>query len=161
MNIIKEKSETQRTVCRLTLLKGHNMGEPAAFARLLGAASPGFIEVKGATFAAWDAEETGLTMEAVPWYEEVLTFAQSLESELGGEYGIAAVHEHSCSVLLAKRSTFFSDQWMTWIDFGKFADNPDIHVSDFQVPTPDWATGVTQGFDPKHSRHRPPRRVVV
>ena len=163
MQILAGKSRTQRTVCRLTLLKGHNMGDPASFARLLNTASPGFIEVKGATFAAWDAE-SGLTMDAVPWYEEVLEFAERLEIEFGGDYGVAAVHEHSCSVLLARKDQYFQDgAWATWIDFPKFADNPGIAAKDFRLPTPSWALrgSCGAGFDPAHARHRPPRQFSL
>ena len=61
---------------------------------------------------------SGLSMESVPWHEEVKDFAVALlgpqitlnyiifdvklRSEVLPEYGVACEHEHSCSVLLAR-----------------------------------------------------------
>ena len=50
---------------------------------------------------------TGLSMESVPWHEDVRDFAQQLSQSLPG-YEIACEHEHSCSVLLAHRDRFFT-----------------------------------------------------
>ena len=158
IDILKEKGVEQRTVCRLTLLKDKNMG--GKYAELLSRASPSFIEVKGATFAAWDESKTGLTMDNVPWFHEVLEFAKMLQKDLSDEYEIACVHEHSCSVLLARRDRYqVEGKWSTWIDFEKFLDDPSRGSDEFMRETPEWALegSAGLGFDPEHSRHRPPR----
>ena len=169
MDILHERQFTQRTVCRLTLIKGKNMSNTDEYAVLLRRANPGFIEVKGVTFAGWDKETTGLTNDDnVPWHEEVLLFAEQLERSLHASrssssqphYSIAAVHEHSCSVLLARTDLYqVGGEWHTWIDYDKIAANPEIVPTVFRVQTPDWALpqSASQGFDPEHKRHRPPR----
>ncbi|CAK8990341.1 S-adenosyl-L-methionine-dependent tRNA 4-demethylwyosine synthase TYW1 (Radical S-adenosyl methionine and flavodoxin domain-containing protein 1) (tRNA wybutosine-synthesizing protein 1 homolog) (tRNA-yW-synthesizing protein) [Durusdinium trenchii] len=49
MDILATRPE--RTVCRLTLLRGDNMAGPAQWAELLQRAKPDFVEVKGVTMA--------------------------------------------------------------------------------------------------------------
>ncbi|CAK9106324.1 unnamed protein product [Durusdinium trenchii] len=49
MDILATRPE--RTVCRLTLLRGENMAGPAQWAELLQRAKPDFVEVKGVTMA--------------------------------------------------------------------------------------------------------------
>ena len=56
---------------------------------------------------AGSPSRTGLSMESVPWHEDVRDFAQQLSQSLPG-YEIACEHEHSCSVLLAHRDRFFT-----------------------------------------------------
>lgn len=59
-------------------------------------------------------------MENIPWHHEVVTFGEKLCTYLES-YGLAAEHEHSNCILLAKRSKFFKDgRWNTWIDYSKF-----------------------------------------
>lgn len=67
---------------------------------------------------------SSLTMENVPWHEDVKAFAEALASEKGGsEYEVACEHSHSCCVLLAKSSKFkVNGKWHTWIDYEKFHD---------------------------------------
>lgn len=77
------------------------------YAELVHLGDCDFVEVKGATFAGWD-DRTGLTMKSVPWHEEVRDFAQQLAEALGADYAMACEHEHSCSVLLARRDRFFT-----------------------------------------------------
>ena len=65
---------------------------------------------------------TGLSMESVPWHEDVRDFAQQLSQSLPG-YEIACEHEHSCSVLLAHRDRFFTPfgHWsLAWTDSSAF-----------------------------------------
>ena len=161
LTILRERSSTQRTVCRLTLLKGKNMTNVAGYAELIKKASPGFVEVKGATYAAWNYEKTGLTMDNTPWYEEVLLFAKQLRDELPG-YEIACVHEHSVSVLIARKEQYQKQgKWHTWIHFEKFADHPGLTPEEFQILTPSWSLvdSDSKGFNPNHKRHRPDRPV--
>lgn len=67
---------------------------------------------------------SSLTMENVPWHEDVKAFAEALAAEKGGsEYEVACEHSHSCCVLLAKSSKFkVNGKWHTWIDYEKFHD---------------------------------------
>ena len=116
-------------------------------------------------------------MKDVPWHEEVkqyhtavfflpltlhdkvVKFCRELETKLGGEYGLASEHEHSCCVLLARKSDFFIDgKWHTWIDFEKFQDlvatGKPFTAADYVAPTPPWAVfgAHERGFDPEESR---------
>jgi hypothetical protein len=65
------------------------------------------------------AGSAGLTMQNVPFYEEVAEFVQMLEKELnsrGLNYGIGAEHAHSCCILLADSTRFKRDgRWATRI----------------------------------------------
>ena len=45
--ILREK---QRTVARLTLVKGHNEGDISGYAELIALGEPTLVEVKGVTF---------------------------------------------------------------------------------------------------------------
>jgi tRNA wybutosine-synthesizing protein 1 len=90
---------------------------------------------------------------------KVVQFCKELEVHLGGEYGIASEHEHSCCVLLAKKSEFLiDDKWHTWIDFEKFQDlvasGTPFTVADYILPTPQWAVfgSSERGFDPEENR---------
>jgi tRNA wybutosine-synthesizing protein 1 len=164
LEIIKQRQLTQRTVCRMTLIKGKNMENVEEYAELFMKAAPGFIELKGVTFAAWDKETTGLSNDDnVPWHEEVMLFARQLEKVMRPHgYEIACVHEHSCSVLLARTDLYKVDgEWHTWIDYDKFAAFPNSPPTEFRVRTPHWALygSDTQGFNPEHRRHRPPRQT--
>ena len=59
-------------------------------------------------------------MENIPWHHEVVTFGQKLCTYLES-YGLAAEHEHSNCILLAKKDKFFkNNKWHTWIDYDKF-----------------------------------------
>lgn len=108
LEVLREKRPYQRSVARLTVLKDKNMDKDACdgYAELVQLGDCDFVEVKGATFAGWD-DRTGLSMESVPWHEDVRDFAQQLSQSLPG-YEIACEHEHSCSVLLAHRDRFFT-----------------------------------------------------
>lgn len=104
------RKRMERTVFRLTLVKGQNVNEISDYAALVKIGHPNLIEIKGVTFTGPGGE---LRMENVPFYEEVLEFAQQLLREIkairlacGPEtdmpnYELSCGHEHSCSVLIA------------------------------------------------------------
>ncbi|CAE8683081.1 unnamed protein product, partial [Polarella glacialis] len=73
MEILRERSE--RTVCRLTLMRGVNMGSPAAWAEHLQRASPDFVEVKGVTMTGMFGK-MGLGTVNMPTHLEVKQFAE-------------------------------------------------------------------------------------
>ncbi len=86
---------------RLTLVKAWNAEEIESYAGLVSLGNPDFIEIKGVTYCGTSKTAT-LTMDNVPWHEEVLGFVQKLADKLD-DYEIACEHEHSNCVLLAHR----------------------------------------------------------
>jgi tRNA wybutosine-synthesizing protein 1 len=44
------KAKRQRTVCRLTIVKGHNSGDIDGYADLICLGLPSIVEIKGVTF---------------------------------------------------------------------------------------------------------------
>jgi tRNA wybutosine-synthesizing protein 1 len=174
LDILRNRRFEQRTVFRLTLVKGFNMAEEVrGYADLVERALPGFVEVKGVTYCGTSAAgSAGLTMQNVPFYEEVAEFVTELEKELnsrGLTYGIGAEHAHSCCVLLADRTRFMPNgKWATRIDFERFFDlhegkvqgtrmedgkvvgwKPEDYVG---AETPEWALWGNGGFDPRDQR---------
>ncbi|KAF2873298.1 hypothetical protein BDV95DRAFT_627262 [Massariosphaeria phaeospora] len=179
LDILRNRRYEQRTVFRLTLVKGFNMAEEVkGYADLVERALPGFVEVKGVTYCGTSAAGTaGLTMQNVPFYEEVAEFVTALEKELsarGLTYGIGAEHAHSCCILLADSTRFQRDgKWATRIDFERFFDlyegkaqgtrmevrddgvagvvgwRPEDYVGE---ETPEWALWGNGGFDPRDQR---------
>jgi tRNA wybutosine-synthesizing protein 1 len=174
LDILRNRRFEQRTVFRLTLVKGFNMAEEVrGYADLVERALPGFVEVKGVTYCGTSAAgSAGLTMQNVPFYEEVAEFVTELEKELnsrGLTYGIGAEHAHSCCILLADRTRFQKGgKWATRIDFERFFDlyegkvegtrvedgkvvgwRPEDYVGD---ETPEWALWGNKGFDPRDVR---------
>ncbi|KAF2716334.1 hypothetical protein K431DRAFT_289481 [Polychaeton citri CBS 116435] len=171
MDILREKRYMQRTVFRLTLVKGFNVEEEAeGYAALVERAMPAFVEVKGVTYCGTSTSKgAGLSMGNVPFYEEVVAFVQQLEKALakrGLDYGIAAEHAHSCCLLLSDRGRFYrqiegADEgkkaWHSLIDYEKFFDclesgeefGPQDYVG---RPTADWALFGNGGFDPRDER---------
>ncbi|KAK9165539.1 hypothetical protein Scep_000730 [Stephania cephalantha] len=161
LKALREKE--QRTVYRLTLVKGWNTEDIDAYFNLLDIGKPDFIEIKGVTYCGSSATSK-LTMDNVPWHSDVKSFSEALAMKSNGEYEVACEHVHSCCVLLAKVDKFKIDgQWFTWIDYEKFHDlvasgNP-FSSKDYASPTPTWAVyGADEGgFDPKQSRYRKER----
>ncbi|KAK9164139.1 hypothetical protein Syun_005041 [Stephania yunnanensis] len=161
LKALREKE--QRTVYRLTLVKGWNTEDIDAYFNLLDIGKPDFIEIKGVTYCGSSATSK-LTMENVPWHSDVKSFSEALAMKSNGEYEVACEHVHSCCVLLAKVDKFKIDgEWFTWIDYEKFHDlvasgNP-FSSKDYASPTPTWAVyGADEGgFDPKQSRYRKER----
>lgn len=175
LDILRTRRYEQRTVFRLTLVKGFNMAEEVrGYADLVERALPGFVEVKGVTYCGTSAAgSAGLTMQNVPFYEEVAEFVTALEIELnsrGLSYGIGAEHAHSCCVLLADRTRFVRDgKWATRIDFERFFDLYEGKVQGSRMgekgevvgwrpedyvggKTPEWALWGNGGFDPRDQR---------
>ncbi|KAF2083814.1 flavodoxin and radical SAM domain-containing protein [Saccharata proteae CBS 121410] len=166
LDILRAKRFEQRTVFRLTLVKGFNVDEEAkGYADLVERGLPCFVEVKGVTYCGTSTSAAaGLTMQNVPFYEEVAAFVVALNKELevrGLEYGIAAEHAHSCCILLAskrfRRQVDGEWKWCTLIDYEAFfrclesgeAFKPEDYMGE---PTPEWALWGNGGFDPMDER---------
>eukprot|EP01134_Creolimax_fragrantissima_P003010 CFRG3010T1 len=151
----------QRTVYRLTLVSGWNSEEIAQYAKLISRAKPHLIEIKGVTYCG-TSDASVMTMQNVPWHEEVVGFVQAL-CDLLPEYSIASEHEHSNCVLVARNEFKIEGQWHTWIDYDKFHQlNEEFNKNgtkftalDYVLPTPHWAVYgcEEQGFDPEEKRH--------
>ena len=169
MDILRARRFEQRTVFRLTLVKGFNIEDEAeGYADLVERALPGFVEIKGVTYCGTSTSQgAGLSMQNVPFYEEVSAFVLALEAALakrGLEYGIAAEHAHSCCVLLADKTRFYKPstadgigRWHTLIDYDRFFEclesgkdfGPEDYIGE---PTPEWALWGNGGFDPRDQR---------
>ncbi|KKK26335.1 hypothetical protein ARAM_004266 [Aspergillus rambellii] len=165
LDILREKRHIQRTVFRLTLVKGFNVDdEVIGYANLVEKALPCFIEIKGVTYCGTSTSAgAGLTMQNVPFYEEVAQFVVSLNKELerrGLDYGIAAEHAHSCCVLIASRRFHVDGKWHSRIDYPRFfelleqekADGTSFRPEDYMKETEEWALWGNGGFDPNDER---------
>ncbi|KAI9722010.1 MAG: hypothetical protein M1812_001970 [Candelaria pacifica] len=162
LDILRQKRFRQRTVFRLTLVKGFNIEDEAeGYADLVEKGLPCFVEVKGVTYCGTSSSKgAGLTMGNVPFYEEVVAFVKALEGALGRrglEYGIAAEHAHSCCILIASTRFLVNDKWHTLIDYERFfqllESGKEFSPEDYMGPqTPDWATWGQGGFDPADQR---------
>lgn len=163
LDILRSKRFVQRTVFRLTLVKGFNVeDEVVGYADLIEKALPCFVEVKGVTYCGTTtAAGAGLTMQNVPFYEEVVEFVTSLNAELEkrgleGGYGIAAEHAHSCCILIASKRFLIDDKWHTLIDYKRFFEllesGKDFGPEDYCAPTAEWAYFGKGGFDPRDER---------
>lgn len=178
------KDKGQRTVARLTVVKGWNSDEISGYAKLIALGHCSLVEVKGVTFCG-KSDASNLNMSNSPWHHEVVEMVKNLQKELKKirdetpegqekipEYGLACEHKHSVSVLLARVDQFAVDdpvtgkrKWRTWIDYDKFqilaakyAEDPTFKfgVQDYLDDTPDWALfgAESEGFDPTETRHR-------
>nr|KJB14497.1 hypothetical protein B456_002G128000 [Gossypium raimondii] len=161
LKALKEKH--QRTVYRLTLVKGWNTEDVDAYSKLFVLGKPDFVEIKGVTYCGSSATSK-LTMENVPWHSDVRAFSEALALKSEGEYEVACEHAHSCCVLLAKTEKFkVNGQWHTWIDYEKFHDlvalGRPFDSEDYMALTPSWAVyGAEEGgFDPDQSRYKKER----
>lgn len=162
LDILKEKRFRMRTVFRLTLVKGFNIDdEVEGYADLVALGLPCFVEIKGVTYCGTSsAAGVGLTMQNVPFYDEITAFVEALNAALerrGLEYGIAAEHAHSCCVLIASKRFYVEGKWHTLIDYEKFfgclESGGDFSPEDYMgPPTPVWATWGQGGFDPADVR---------
>ena len=158
----------QRTVFRMTLVKGQNMGgedendaELAGYAELVELGCPDFIEIKAVTFCG-KSDASDLTMQNVPWHREVCEYGERLARLLRtrglaeSAYSIATEHEHSCCILLAREDKFLvagdasgDRQWHTWINYPRFDELVQEYYAsggtktfcstDYYAPTPEWA----------------------
>ena len=175
------KGKGQRTVARLTVVKGWNSDEVEGYAKLIALGHVSLVEVKGVTFCG-KSDASNLNMSNSPWHHEVSNLTQKLQLELAKlrasgdgslpEYGLACEHKHSCSVLLARVDQFAVDdpvtgvrKWRTWIDYDKFNELAaqfaedatfTFGVEDYIADTPEWALygAHEEGFDPTEQRHR-------
>jgi tRNA wybutosine-synthesizing protein 1 len=153
------KAKRQRTVYRLTLVKGHNMASAVDYARLVSLGEPDLIEIKSVTFCG-ESKASDLNMESVPWHEEVKKFTEAILSSegLSDSYELACEHQHSCIVLIAHKRYKINGQWHTWIDYDRFhelvEEGRDFDAMEYAAPTPDWALYGSDeaGFDPKETR---------
>ncbi|KAJ5159402.1 S-adenosyl-L-methionine-dependent tRNA 4-demethylwyosine synthase [Penicillium canariense] len=165
LDILREKRHFQRTVFRLTLVKGFNVeDEIIGYANLVEKALPGLIEVKGVTYCGTSTSAgAGLTMKNVPFYEEVSAFVVALNKELqrrGLKYGIAAEHAHSCCILLASERFHVNGKWHTRIDYDRFfellerekLDGTSFTPEDYMRETEEWALFGRGGFNPDDER---------
>lgn len=155
-------SKGQRTVYRLTLVKAWNTEEIEGYAKLVELGTPDFIEIKGVTYCG-TSNASSLTMENVPWHEEVRSFGYKMAEYLQ-DYELASEHEHSNCILLSHKKFYISGKWCTWIDYDKFhqlikAYNESGKTKPFTsleyvCETPSWAVigAEEQGFDPKETR---------
>jgi len=163
LDILAEKRFRQRTVFRLTLVKGFNVDDEAeGYADLVARGLPCFVEVKGVTYCGTTtAAGAGLTMANVPFYEEVVAFVEALAAALkarGLAYGIAAEHKHSCCILLASERFHVRGRWHTVIDYERFFEllgrGGEFRPEDYTLPTEEWALWGNGGFDPSDVRVR-------
>ena len=162
LDILKTKRFQMRTVFRLTLVKGFNVEDEAeGYADLVARGLPCFVEVKGVTYCGTSSSAgAGLTMQNVPFYEEVVSFVEAMTAALRRrklDYGIAAEHAHSCCILIASNRFLIDGQWHTLIDYDKFfacLDRGEEFAPEDYVgpPTPHWATYGNGGFDPADER---------
>jgi len=178
LSMLKDKG--QRTVARLTVVKGWNSDEVSGYAKLVALGSVSLVEVKGVTFCG-KSDASNLNMSNSPWHHEVVELVRTLKLELEKLreedssiplYDIACAHKHSVSVLLARVDQFAVDdpvtgkrRWRTWIDYDKFqelaarnAKDPTFlfGVEEYTADTPEWALfgAKEDGFDPTDTRHR-------
>ncbi|WEW56982.1 Fe-S oxidoreductase [Emydomyces testavorans] len=165
LDIIREKRHVQRTVYRLTLVKGFNIeDEVVGYADLVEKGLPCFVEIKGVTYCGTSTSaDAGLTMQNVPFYEEVAAFAVALNDELnkrGLGYGIAAEHSHSCCILLASHRFYVNGRWHTKINYERFFEllereqtkGISFTPEDYMSETDAWALWGNGGFDPSDRR---------
>jgi len=177
------KAKGQRTVARLTVVKGWNSDEITGYAELIALGHVSLVEVKGVTFCG-KSDASNLNMSNTPYHHEVVALTTQLKIELDKlrekqssdeepipEYGLACEHKHSVSVLLARVDQFSEEtptggrKWKTWIDYDKFHELAARHVEDpsftfkvedYAAETPSWALfgANEEGFDPTETRHR-------
>ena len=162
LDILREKRFRMRTVFRLTLVKGFNVDEEVeGYADLVALGLPCFVEIKGVTYCGTSSSAgAGLTMQNVPFYDEIISFVEALNAALerrGLEYGIAAEHAHSCCVLIASKRFLVEGKWHTLIDYEKFFEclesGKEFSPEDYMgPPTPEWAYWGKGGFDPADER---------
>lgn len=176
------KVKGQRTVARLTVVKGWNSDELSGYAELIALGHVSLVEVKGVTYCG-KSDASNLNMSNTPWHHEVVALVQQLKEEIDKlrndgrpnpppEYDLACEHRHSCSVLLARVDQFTDTdpetgrrRWKTWINYDRFhelaarhAKDPSFSfgIEDYIEVTPQWALfgAEEEGFDPAETRHR-------
>lgn len=164
LDILRTTQSHQRTVFRLTLVKGFNMdmSEVNGYADMVARGLPALIEIKGATFCgSSDGNGNPLTMQNIPFYEECQKFVVAINDELnrrGLSYGLAAEHAHSCCFLIASTKFKQGEDWYTHIDYDKFnhlwKSGEQFTLMDYVEKTPKWAYFGSKegGFSPDDTR---------
>ncbi|KAH3683735.1 hypothetical protein WICPIJ_005296 [Wickerhamomyces pijperi] len=162
LDILRTTQSHQRTVFRLTLVKGFNMTEVNGYADLIERARPALIEIKGATFCGSSAGNGNpLTMQNIPFYEECQRFVEAVVEEVnrrGLGYGLAAEHAHSCCILVASNDFKKDGEWYTHINYPKFFEllksGKDFDKLDYISKTPEFALygSESAGFNPEDTR---------
>jgi tRNA wybutosine-synthesizing protein 1 len=159
------RAKKGRTVFRLTLIEDFNMSDLEGYANMIRQGQPDMIELKQLTPAFQGFTSSPFRMKNVPAWDRIVDFGKELCAKIGGtEYEIAAQHEHSKCLLLARTNKFKVDgAWRTWIDFRKFdqlihdpsVNAEEISATDFWLQTPAWAVfgAKEEGFDPAQNRH--------
>ena len=163
LDILRTIQSHQRTVFRLTLVKGFNMEDIESYADMVERAKPSQIEIKGATFCgSSNGNGNPLTMQNIPFYEECKNFVENLNKELqsrGLDYDIAAEHAHSCCILVADKKFMINGKWHTHIDYPKFFEllesGKEFVDLDYVKETPEWAVWGSQGagFNPEDTKY--------
>lgn len=161
LEIVREKK--QRTVYRLTLVQKANMEDLEGYAKLVQIGQPDFIEIKGVTYCG-TSKANKLTMENVPWHEQVIEFAKELLEFLDNDlYELACEHSHSNCTLIANKKFEINGRWHTWINYAKYFElieaqangtGGEFNSLDYAAETPSWAIIGSEeaGFDPEHMR---------
>lgn len=150
----------ERTVFRITLIKGMNMDNIDDYVKLVNHGEPDLIEIKGMTYFGGNTVND-ITMDNCPWHEDVREFSEKLCNSLP-DYGLACEHKHSCCILIARKDKFYhNNKWYTWIDFNKFFEleknyrekNIPFKSTDYSIETPEWSyyNSPSNGFDPKET----------
>ncbi|ETW19942.1 hypothetical protein PFFVO_01152 [Plasmodium falciparum Vietnam Oak-Knoll (FVO)] len=156
------KNRKERKVFRFTLVKEYNMmeNEIDSYINLIQLGYPDFIEIKAVTYCG-SSQGYQLTMQNIPWHEEVYQFAWNLinkKKALSHIYEISCEHKHSCSILITKKIFKINNKWNTWIDYEKFhqlvKNKENFNALDYSVETPHWAIYGSQesGFSPCEKR---------
>jgi tRNA wybutosine-synthesizing protein 1 len=105
-----------RIVCRHTLVKGENMAKEhiAQYASIDNRADPDFIECKGYVFVGHSREV--MTIENMPWHEEILEFAGELAPMVGRKVlddsppsRVALVGKEMIPIPIPEQTMFFPD----------------------------------------------------
>lgn len=91
-------SLSTRKVIRHTLVKGWNLGWESEYGKIIGRASPDFIEAKAYMFVG--DSRNRLTIENMPGHDDIRTFSDRLAAETS--YEIRDEHTDSRVVLLSK-----------------------------------------------------------
>lgn len=156
LDIVRTSQSHQRTVYRLTLVKGFNMADVEEYALLIERGRPLQVEVKGATFCGSLAGNGNpLTMQNIPFYAECQLFVEELAACLqrrGLPYEVAAEHAHSCCILIADTKFKVEGRWHTHIDYQRFFElveaGAEFRDVDYMKETPEWAWYGNGGFRP-------------
>ena len=75
------KCKGQRTVARLTVVKGWNSDDIGGYARLIALGHCSLVEVKGMTFCG-KSDASNLNMTNTPWHHELVEFSRMLLEEM-------------------------------------------------------------------------------